>query len=1404
MKTLTLIFLVSSAALEAEEVLLFEDFDKEGPLENEVTWLAHEKTPHCTNSEVLTVPRSAIGFQSRKTFKWPISVRFERVWMTQADTPSDNNNIGITSGYSPNMICFRFAKGNLYAVRRFKGAVYDEPNKVAKGEWGTFLGKIQNREKGKKASVAYDLRIDWWPGKLVRFYLDGKKVCEYFDHVSAEPSPIGVRDESAYFRIGSIRVVRPSEDIGKILDERKNAEMRARKAKEEAIRAKKRKETNRVRARIDRLKKKFGKFRMVIGGPCYFWGIDNVIQDELKEAGMEVLAWPDAPLLDPELTHEIKTDLKLYNVIIFGGGFYHLIQPDPNTGAIPERICKQVPLLRKFLKAGGSIFFSGIGEQNWGRSSHVLNYILKELNLGAEVLGEVVKDSEAINTGGQLFPFYAWAEVLRDPLTDGVRNILHPSGVVEGEGSMGVCPILKLDPEWRVLLKGKETAASYPVEEGVQEGRLVKTPGKIKSSPMLCAVRQAGKGRVALWPTWSVFTVTGGSGGMLLDGENNGRRSDGALLLENLLCWLAEPGQKSNEVGIFDLANFKVTTKKLDIDGTLQKWRKPGRKDFTQQYKGIIGAHSSLSDGQSSPDEMIAAARKAGYDFIAFTEDLSRLNQDEWKRLLQACDKASQSGDGFQAWPGIDFKDEAGNRGLHFGQRYWIRDSWRSKEDPNRIRWWYNFTYDVDADAHRWAPRVVFRSKTNAKRPWLQGLWNLFGAYSYEGGKLVDDSFHEWRTLIGPHVFFLNTGIVSVHTVRSAAEIGTSASNDLFQTYVRANKPEQVLSHISGSSGTGFMGCFPTYISQGPIIEEFRCFAAVMGGEVSFDLAVPGNDRGYLHLLTRSDAGLKQIAVFDGERLLRRIRPDGKKSFEAFINILGDSVHGYSMTVTDMNGRKAHSMNAFLQIQEWVHRRCGDNWNWMRTGKGPGSFETPEFPFHLHEVTGGWRTRTKKPAKKPVPKNASCEQGQYSHGGLSGVINGYLHPENVLVDGKPWIKFVYPVPAWSLSFETVGRFGTVLTSSARSEQIIPKLEPYTIGAFSGPYKVVPSPWPADIRQFVPMMKPGGMSANRVQGQLWFKNQITARHGKKTLSIRLGGTGNPGAETVEVVQPDGTAKRFEGSGIPLVGEIPVGGYVCWHHDNGAQAGGILALSPGVHYSYSTGYQSCTVEVPSPANPGTEVGWDVIYMTGTRQQMEDLRVGMGIAGRPALYEVQPQFGKVIDQKYFLTLEAADGGFSGKVARTTNRSLPVHLPVFVQGLNPRWAAALWYRGKARLHKVDYYRDPFGIQTWRWSIATYAPHEDEIRPIPILEGGIGYCQVDTDKQAADVFIGNPIICDDPRVFITMFKAERGKCTFEINNPTEEEIKCTVQPAEGFELTETWQMKMVLRSGTMKTITRE
>ena len=194
------------SAAAGEKPLLVDDFDTDGPL-NAKTWEV-AGAPRCRRSEVRTGTGVSYGFWSKRRFSRPISVRFRSVRLLQAEAPTTDNHLGITPGFSPDMLSFRFSGGRIYVLRRLRGRVYGQPNRSAGGGWGVYVGMIRRSAADRQESVACDFRIDWWPGRRVRYFINGRKVAEYTDHVMHGPSPVGVRDEMAYYRIGAIEVIR--------------------------------------------------------------------------------------------------------------------------------------------------------------------------------------------------------------------------------------------------------------------------------------------------------------------------------------------------------------------------------------------------------------------------------------------------------------------------------------------------------------------------------------------------------------------------------------------------------------------------------------------------------------------------------------------------------------------------------------------------------------------------------------------------------------------------------------------------------------------------------------------------------------------------------------------------------------------------------------------------------------------------------------------------------------------------------------------------------------------------------------------------------------------------------------------------------------------------------------------
>jgi hypothetical protein len=121
--------------------------------------------------------------------------------------------------------------------------------------------------------------------------------------------------------------------------------------------------------------------------------------------------------------------------------------------------------------------------------------------------------------------------------------------------------------------------------------------------------------------------------GVVLNSGDGRRKSDTQKLLFNSLRWLSEPSLQAGKPGGYRpkpkppvVAAPEAVTQPV----SWSDWKKEPIVGLDAPYKnyvGLIGAHSGLGGGRGTTEENIQAARQAGYDFIAFTEDLSRVDE---------------------------------------------------------------------------------------------------------------------------------------------------------------------------------------------------------------------------------------------------------------------------------------------------------------------------------------------------------------------------------------------------------------------------------------------------------------------------------------------------------------------------------------------------------------------------------------------------------------------------------------------------------------------------------------------------------------------------------------------------------------------------------------------------------
>lgn len=215
-----------------EEVIFADEFAKPGAMDAQKWQIVHGKPPRCEAGTLINA-RNKI-WNSKQTFAEPITVEFSGVYLGALPT-SGANALGLSpGGWGKDNVCWDFDGSR----RPAKGLV-PFLRKSGKGDWRRAYKKevdLTTLPDITKKENAVNLRIDWWPGKVVRYYLNGRLAAHYTEGVPGMPLPVGVRDETVAFRIGGIKVTRNTTPVTALLEEIRQAEIAAAKAEKEAFR----------------------------------------------------------------------------------------------------------------------------------------------------------------------------------------------------------------------------------------------------------------------------------------------------------------------------------------------------------------------------------------------------------------------------------------------------------------------------------------------------------------------------------------------------------------------------------------------------------------------------------------------------------------------------------------------------------------------------------------------------------------------------------------------------------------------------------------------------------------------------------------------------------------------------------------------------------------------------------------------------------------------------------------------------------------------------------------------------------------------------------------------------------------------------------------------------------------
>jgi len=576
--------------------------------------------------------------------------------------------------------------------------------------------------------------------------------------------------------------------------------------------------------------------------------------------------------------------------------------------------------LRRYLEIGGNVLLvPQNGEYRQDRRPEIFNLMFKPY--GIQMLREGITDtanqyshkghpflSVSAPKAPSYLSFFRTGNIIDSPMTKNVKTLYFPEWGCGGMwGTMG----LKLSKDWTPVVFGEKTAKSYITAAETSKNSLFIKAGSIKSAPVLAAYRNYGKGKIAVI-SCNLMHLTLNSHACDWPGvwEQNGdgkTPSDGTLLLMNTFRFLSENALKNPKIGFYQESPKSEESKVRPFDFDRAVF--PAAETCV---KGLIGIHSSISDGKGTVSEYAAAAKKAGYQFLAFTESLEKLTPEKYAELKKAC--AAVSDHSFYACPGIEFSEANGLRWAFWGEDVIFPEANVLAETKKQVKWWGLYA----ASCNRRPSALLNYSRLHELGD-ASNLWWYFRipVKVCRKGKVLSRDLEEY-------LFGLNdirgVGNMVFNGIYSPAELASEAKecgwNLVYGNLENAKK--WLNSKNSFDCGLG-------YGSEGPSIHLWQGINAANAVEYN---TRKGWQRIRLKFEVSSEAGIRDVKIWDGTRgLFRRFDGNGEKLFAGEFEALHDRVHHLVLEASDMNGKHAVSPELRIQNPFYAITRCTDNLN---------------------------------------------------------------------------------------------------------------------------------------------------------------------------------------------------------------------------------------------------------------------------------------------------------------------------------------------------------------------------------------------------------------------------------------------------------------------------------------------
>jgi len=1017
-----------------------------------------------------------------------------------------------------------------------------------------------------------------------------------------------------------------------------------------------------------------------------------------------------------------------------------------------------IALLGDYVEAGGGLLLN----QQAGQviTSQTLPFALAR-RFGARILLEkTISDPAATKrVGAWGSDLYTYTDRISGPVAEGVRGVLYHS-YVEMTSLGGVMPFLPQAP-WQAVVSAGPKSKTEIFHLGLEEvDRHARAQGFDSDVP-LAGIREFGKGRVAYFGMLPniVFARAIASDedrkvheAYLVKGAD-GLPSDLQKLYLNTFKWLAANADQLEAAQLVrpTVAGASATT----------AWK---------SFKGVIGPRTTHSSGQSTPEEYVTRAKAAGVDFVIFLEDFASLKPGGFEALKVECRRLS--GGSFLALPGITYENVDGNHEFAFGKHLKLPSArlldatgkrFKAMTDPGPtldLLWLYTLCgFENHSGWHLF--------KQNPYPHFDARNVSCMGVVTQEGGQTLE-------SVLGSYAQEARNGQfmwpLALTLMKNAGEMALVESGVYYHNEVGIEgvaKLDPFLNTLGGRSARNlFPGapCFgQVFLSNGPTIN-----LKMPRGDTDAegDLWHARLQEWQFDLTVASPAGLKEVRVMDGDRLIRRYLPGGAKEFKILTSLGRERQKAVYVHAIDARGREALSRD--LNSDSWLLRdtQCADRNNQLLYSMQKRPDGSPFYIGYGGDTPmpdkGPWNGRTRpvgcfvfdaklgvgamsydgSPEQHPQTSfNPSCRYGDsapQSLGWTSQLVAGQegaphvqphrvMHSSDVLI-GERILDGVFPVDAkpvihvWHTLYPV--KPSAFLKTTARQYLYLVKVDGVSVYLWDQDFEVL-----RDIP--APAASGPALSVGVIRG-VTATQRLIVSGGKVVDSGELKG------------KPLHTVPFNQGDYIGLL-KSPFGSLAVY-----SLSQGLLLRGDGVNYGV-----------------GFKPEGDVLK-AGTRRRARLLQVGMhrmvedpaalaakiardyGVAGPPA-YAFAVTHGAAGATGYPAPLQAGkDGCFLGKLTGVAR--LAGNLGVAVSGLNDRWSA------------------------FCQSVGAHAGTDAKTRLIGV-EAGVGYAVLRAEDEGRRIFLGHPLLADRPELVLSVTRSRDWKnWVAEIHNPTDAALTATVR----------------------------